>query len=325
MRHMRIFNRLLVLLFLLGLSACNAAEQTGTVQPGTTQKLTPYHTATLTPTVTSTPEGLPTSTHAPTATPTPRVYKVQANDTLLGIASYFGLTLAELQAANPGVQPALLAIGTELIIPAAAAVAATATVPAPASSYAVNMLDTRCMLSLTGGYHCFALVANAEDFALANLTAEFTLTDAAGAERLSRTVALPLNQLPADARLPFYTYFNPPVFTDAKPAAELLTVTAASDENVKAVPLVFEGTKVMISADGIAATVSGNARLAQEGSASGSYTLVGVAYDVEGRVVGIRRLSGESGWSASTDIEFSLTVYSTGGKIDSVEIFGEAE
>jgi len=324
MRHMRMFHRLLVLLFLLGLSACNAAQPTGTVQPGKTQNLTPYHTATRTPTVTPTPEGLPTSTPAPIVTPTPRVYKVQANDTLLGIANYFGLTLAELQAANPGVQPALLAIGTELVIPAAAAVAATATVPAPAS-YAVNLLDARCVPSLTGGYHCFALVENAEDFALANLTAEFTLSDAAGAEGLSRTVALPLNQLPAGARLPFYTYFNPPLFVDAKPAAELLTVTAASDENVKAVPLVFEGTEVAISADGTAATVSGIARPAQDGSASGSYTLVGVAYDVERRVVGLRRLSGESGWSASTDIEFSLTVYSTGGKIDSIEIFGEAE
>jgi len=324
MRNMKVIKGLLVWLLLFTLSACGAGKQTGTAQPGEISKLTPYYTATFTATVTPTPQGLPTSTPAPTATTTPRVYKVQPNDTLLGIANYFKISLEELKAANPGVQPALLPIVTELIIPASAAVA-TVVAPAPAA-YTVNLLETKCVKSLTGGYHCFALVKNAEDFPLANLTAEFTLSHSAGAETLSRTLELPLKPLPAGARLPFYTYFSPPVFTDAQATARLLTMTDARDEKETTIPLVIEEANTTISADGVAATVSGKAHFAEETAATaGSYTLVGVAYDVNGQVVRLRRISAENEWSANATIDFSLSVYSTGGKIDRVEVFGEAQ
>ena len=324
MRHMKIIKGLLVVLFTLGLSACSGTVNKETAQPGETLELTPYHTATLTPTVTPTPTGLPTSTPQPSATPTPRVYKVQNNDTMIGIANYFGLTLAELQAANPGVQPALLSIGTELIIPVIEAVALTPTVAAPVA-YAINLLETACTPSLTGGYHCYALVENEEDFTLENLTAEIMLSDPAGGEPISRVVELPLQQLPAGARLPFYTYFIPPLFADAQPSADILTVTKASNEDVKVFPLLIEEADVSIAADGASASVSGRARLAAEGNTTGSYTLVAVAYNAEGQVIGLRRINGESSWGDTTEVEFTLIVYSTGGKIDRVEVFGEAE
>jgi len=79
---------------------------------------------------------------------------------------------------------------------------------------------------------------------------------------------------------------------------------------------VIEEANTTISADGVAATVSGKAHFAEETAATaGSYTLVGVAYDV----------NGQNEWSANATIDFSLSVYSTGGKIDRVEVFGEAQ
>ncbi len=325
MPNMKITAVLLVIIIGVTLSsACAPVEPTGTATPMEIVKLTPYYTATFTPTITPTPEGLPTSTPAPAATPTPRVYKVQANDTMIGIAYYFGLTLAELQAANPGKQPALLSIGTELIIPATAAAAATATVTAPLA-YAVTLREPVCVLSLTGGYHCYALVMNEEDFVLENLVAEITLTDPTGDETITRQVELPLKQLAASAALPFYTYFAPPVFADARVTAEILTVTKINDEDSKISPLVIEGTEVVIAADGVSAAVSGKAKLQDEGTAAGRYTLAAVAYNAQGRVVGLRRTSEETGWGDSGEIEFSITVYSTGGSIDRVEVFGEAE
>lgn len=325
MPDMKTISALLVLL--LGftfLSACAPAQSTPTSQPDGALKLTPYHTATFTPTITPTPEGLPTGIPTPSATPTPRIYKVQSNDTLIGIANYFGLTLAELQAANPGVQPALLSIGTELIIPAvASAVPAAATAAPPA--FAVTLREPVCVLSLTGGYHCYVLVVNEEDFSLENLSAEISLSDAAGNESISRQVELPLNQLAAGASLPFYTYFAPPVFADAQVSVKLTSVTRASDENNTVFPLVLDGVAVSMAADGASATASGSARLAVEGTAAGRYTLVAVAYDASGRVVGLRRMSGETSWGSGDEFEFTISVYSTGGVIDRVEVFGEAE
>jgi murein DD-endopeptidase MepM/ murein hydrolase activator NlpD len=45
------------------------------------------------------------------------VYEVQAGDTLASIAQQFGLSLDDLMAANPGVDPAALPVGRQLVIP----------------------------------------------------------------------------------------------------------------------------------------------------------------------------------------------------------------
>lgn len=63
---------------------------------------------------------VPTPLPTATASPTPAVarsYTVQFGDTLNGIASSFDSTVAEIEAANPGVTPANLKAGQELIIP----------------------------------------------------------------------------------------------------------------------------------------------------------------------------------------------------------------
>ena len=59
------------------------------------------------------------------------LYVVQAGDTLSSIAASQGVPLAGLEAANPSVQAGALQIGATLVIPSAAAVAAS--VPAPSN------------------------------------------------------------------------------------------------------------------------------------------------------------------------------------------------
>lgn len=53
------------------------------------------------------------------AAPTPQIYTVQSGDTFSGIATKFGLTMAQLQAANPQIKdPNKLQIGDKVTIPA---------------------------------------------------------------------------------------------------------------------------------------------------------------------------------------------------------------
>jgi LysM repeat protein len=51
------------------------------------------------------------------ARPTVRTYRIQANDTLAKVAKQYGVSLSQLQAANPGVDPRKLKQGMEIRLP----------------------------------------------------------------------------------------------------------------------------------------------------------------------------------------------------------------
>ena len=85
------------------------------------EPVTPTATPTRTPTVT--PTGTPTLTPTPSSTPTPvppRPHQVQPDETLSEIAEEYDVTVQEILALNPDVQPELIQVGQVLLIPAAA-------------------------------------------------------------------------------------------------------------------------------------------------------------------------------------------------------------
>ena len=132
------------------LASCAPKNPTGEAISTESAQLTPYRTATATATITPPPPDVPTATLAPTITPTPWVYTVKASDTLIDIAYLNGLTLDELKAANPDINPYSLAIGTKLNIPAAKPTQGTLAVPNPTPA-PIPVQAAKCTPSLTGG------------------------------------------------------------------------------------------------------------------------------------------------------------------------------
>jgi LysM repeat protein len=61
-------------------------------------------------------EPVPTTTPKPSATP--NLYIIEEGDTLFDIASNLGTTLDEILSLNPGIQPELIQVGQDLIVPA---------------------------------------------------------------------------------------------------------------------------------------------------------------------------------------------------------------
>lgn len=109
-----------------------AAAPVATPQPVVLPTLEP--TATLPPSpsplpeevvVTATASPEPTATATRRASPTARAtatvdsstYTVQSGDTLFSIAAEFDLTVAELLEANPEIDPNVIQVGQELVIP----------------------------------------------------------------------------------------------------------------------------------------------------------------------------------------------------------------
>ena len=54
-------------------------------------------------------------------------------------------------------------------------------------------------------------------------------------------------------------------------------------------------------------------------------TLVAVAFDSNGNVVGMRRVEQEAALTAGAPYPFAIEVFSTGGVIATVEVYAEAE
>ncbi len=311
-----------IILASLILVSCTSqtTQETGAPQVGS--ELTPYRTATLVPTFTTTPVSAPTITLAPTITPTPWVYEVKANDTLFIIAYRNGLTLKELEAANPDVNAYNLAIGMKLNIPASQGKQSTQTVPTPTPA-PLAVQSPRCVPSITGGMYCFALVENNQDADLENLTAEFHLTDPATGNAVSQEAQFPLSRLRTGSALPFYAYFAPPVFENPQASLQVLTATTATTSGADYLPLTVADVQVTISADGLSAVVTGSAKLEVEGGTAGKMIFAAAAYDASGQVLGIRRVEIKTQLKSGESYPVSLTVYSTGGKIAKADVYGE--
>ncbi len=104
-----------------------------TAEPEEPKPVTPTPTPTRTPT--AVPTATPTPTPTPTITPTPippRVHLVQEGETLIDIAILYDLTVDEIQAMNPDMDPNMIRAEQPLLIPAA-----TPT-PGPTSTFEPN-------------------------------------------------------------------------------------------------------------------------------------------------------------------------------------------
>lgn len=323
MREMKRFLMIALVTLAVMLAGCSAAAPT-TMPTGAAGvvELTRYATITLTPTVTATPVNAPTATLAPTQTPTPRVYSVKDNDTMFVIAFRNGLTLDELQKANPDVDPYTLSAGMTLKIPAPSNVSATAQAPTPTPA-AMTIGPVQCLATSTGGTYCFALVTNAQAFDLGSISAEFRLSNPLNGEVLTQPATLPVSRLTAGSAVPFFAYFAPPVF--AAPVAFLQLQTAIQAGDTSARPAVaIDSPLVQIAEGGLSAVVNGAVTLGADSVPASTAWMTAAAFDASGSLIGIRRIELTGEIKAGGTSPFTLTLYSLSGKIDKVELYVDA-
>ena len=225
-----------------------------------------------------------------------------------------------LLAANPGIQPAALPVGTTLIIPTSNIIPAEPT-PTPAP---LPVQQARCWSETDGGLWCFALVQNEYAETLENLSAQFTLLDASGQELASQAVFALLDTLPPGQSMPLAVHFPPHLQTNVAVRVQVLT----------AIRLLPGDTRVTCRScrrtpwsawmpSGRTAQVTGRVILTGAGTANTLWVLA-TAYDAAGNVVGVRRWESPSALTADAPVSFDFLVYSVGPAIDRVEFLAEA-
>lgn len=127
-------------------------------------------TRTPTPTSTPTPTLTPTSTSTPTPIP-PRVHEVEEGETLLDIAISYDVTVEEIEAINPGLDPEFIREGEVLLIPALTPTPGPTSTPKPGeptptpSDFTVHIVESgETLLSIAQEYSVtVSLIRTAND------------------------------------------------------------------------------------------------------------------------------------------------------------------
>jgi LysM repeat protein len=305
----------LIFAFFLLFTACAPQPTSSTPQPG---DLIPYLTATQAPP--QTPEGLVPLT-TPLPSPTPFTYNVQQGDSMSVIAEKFGVSLDDLQAANPEVLPNAMSVGQMLKIPSNPDNPSGEPTPTPAP---FTVQQIKCYPTTNKGMWCFVLVRNDFSDFMENVSAQVTLVDANNVFIASQVALLPLNILPPNTSMPLAVFFPPDIPIDAKPQVQVLTAIRLLPNDTRYIPATVNNTLVQVNADGHSAQVSGLVLSQSQTSVANQVWVAGTAYDEDGRVVGVRRWEANASLSAGGSLPFEFLISSIGGEIAKVEFAVEA-
>lgn len=318
---------LILLAFLLAMAGC-AAGGVGlpTIVPLSTDTLPVALTpsATLPPTDTLAPSPTPSPTLTPT--PEPVTYTVTENDDMFGVALRYGISLDALKAANPSVIPNMMSVGTVLIIPitptpppVSGGQDSPTQTPNPLSPLKLAMVPI-CYQDALGGAYCFAQFENTSDSPVENPSVRFTLIG--GGTLLEMDGILPLNVLPAQQTLPVVAYFAAPIPEGFEVRAQITDWLPVMPDDARYLEAKITSEPPVIAEGANFAEVSGVVEIPQ-GQADYVWVL-GVAYDLEGQVLGLRRWEAETPLSTGSSIPFTFRLYAMHGEIAELEIFVEA-
>ena len=307
--------------FIFLLTAC-APQQTQSAPSSV--DLIPFLTSTQSPTssveTVQTVEGLVTA-DAPLPSPTPFTYAVQRGDTISSIALKFGVSMDDLQAANPEISPNAMSVGQVIKIPSNPNNPSGEPTPTPVP-FTIQQIE--CYPTADKGMWCFVLVHNDFSDFMENLSAQVTLIDADNTTITSQTALSPLNILAPNTSLPLAVFFPPEIPFDAKPQVQVLTAIRLLPNDERYLPATINNTLVQVDADGRSARVRGQVLLPSNAKAATQVWVAGTAYSDAGHVVGVRRWESKAGLSAGGNLPFEFMVSSIGGKIARVEFAVEA-
>jgi LysM repeat protein len=305
-------NLLFLLIFLVTACAPAAAPARNT----SNNSLEPYLTAT--PSLTPSPNVI-VIVETPIPTSTPFIYTIKSGDTFSELAEQFKISQDELRAANPDVSPNSMSVGTTLLIPDSSnALAALEATPSPVPA---PVAQTVCHPTTDGGLWCFALIQNDTADILENISAQIKLLDENNNVLTSQTAFMPLDIIPPNSSLPVYVFFPD---TPANSSIQVQVLSAIQSSASRYLPATLNNTVAQISWNGLTAQLSGQISLPAESTAATQVWVAAVAYDKDGRVVGVKRWEGGA-IQPGGSIPFSFFVSSLGPAIDRVEFVVEAK
>lgn len=269
---------------------------------------------------------LPTITVLPTIGPsfTPFAHVVKKNDTLLGIAIRYGISLEELLAANPGINPTILSIGQQIFIPGPEGDPASAFLPA-ATPVPMNLTPVTCYRTPADSLWCLTTIRNDGPSDLEGVSVMIALFDQNGNQLASNLAYSPINLLPVGQVMPLAANFPAHAPQYAVALAHPMSAFNALGVEERYVNVEIKLRSEKAGVGRMDWKVTGQLVLMENTDRKiDRIVLLAVALDENDQVIGFRK------WKASEDlipgeaVPFEIVVYSLGPAIDHVEILAEA-
>lgn len=299
----------ILLIFLI--SACSSDQNFF----GAGVQLTPYRTmsaATEEPVLPTKPtEGQIT----PNPTPMPTIHVVALGETVSSIALKYGVTIDVILLANPKITPTALIVGDEVVIPTILSVETTYLDPAYINNLKISELN--CIPSGRGLW-CGVMLENKLDRDLEYPVILFSFINADGEVLLEQRVPAVLRQSTAGAAIPVVIFIEniPDGYSSVQTA--LFSVKELLEDREKREVIVENAVDLFY---GLSASITGSMRIEMENSDQVDITVAVAAFDIDGKLVGVRRVDGSVAVNESFD--YGITVYSAGGEITDVVLYVE--
>ena len=272
----------------------------------------PVNLPMVTPRPTSTPApSTPAPTSTLTSTPTPVIHKVQAGDTLIDIAKQYAISAEALQEANAILNPQLLQIGQELVIPredrALAETPTSTPTPLPFEVKGLGFYETPA-----GSLWCLGEVDNTSGQDIERVQVEVSLYDEEDKVLAMESAFVALEIIPQEGKVPFAILFANPPTSFAKYQAIALSGDPVTYLGNRYLDLTI--TKQQGESEGHFFTVEGWVQNTGQANAATVTALV-TAYDAHGRVTGFRQGDLENAPAIGESSPFQVNLLPFGGTV----------
>lgn len=234
---------------------------------------------------------------------------------MLGIAFQYGISLEDLIAANTSVDPRMMSVGLELVIPLAGEMPETIPTSTPV---AVAWKQPVCYRTGDEGAWCILTIENNLDSSVENLSGFIGIYTSDGAIFTSQVAYAPLNLFQPGDSMPLMSYFSSPIPENFVVHGELVSGIVVAENDTRYLDHEVNISEVEISSDGRQAMVRGEVTLPNEASIPSQLWVLLVAYNGDGEIVGARK------WESSGETRFEMNIFSLSGTIDHIDAISEA-
>lgn len=245
------------------------------------------------------------------------IHTVESGETFTEVAWIYGVSSEQLEAANPGVDPFYIMVGDELVIPPSEAGAFETFIE---EMYAglVSFGTADCEVLIDRSAVCYLPVTNISDGIISNLQLSMTVTDSTGTQS-TQAVRLPLSQFDKGEEIPVMFMF-PGEFTaplDGKAVVDGMSSSQDLSGMLRISPDNYS-VETVLAPDKINADVTITFAEGAAYSSDKELNILAAAYAADGRIIGLR-----TKYCTFTP-ELSLTVYSAGAEINTINVWIES-